>query len=316
MQHFYSIDDVPYLDRLIEKALYHKHHPKTLFSQKNITLGLFFFNPSLRTRLSSQRAAYNLGFSVITLDLNENIWKIEREKGVKMNGEKAEHIQEAIPVMAQYCDILGVRSFGKLENEEEDLADNTLKNFMKWAGKPIINLESANFHPLQAFADCITIQENKPKRHPKVALTWTPHIKPLQRAVPISFMRWCKQMDVELVVTHPAEYSLPEKFTKGITIMHNQNKALKNADFVYAKSWAAHKPYGQLPRVEELEDWRITQEKMALTKEAKFMHCLPVRRNVVVDDEVLDSPNSLIIEQANNRTFAMQTVLESILYDL
>ncbi|HEY4799265.1 MAG TPA: N-acetylornithine carbamoyltransferase [Bacteroidia bacterium] len=325
MKKFTSVHDVSNLDQLVLEALVEKKFP---FANqqlgKNKTLGLIFLNPSLRTRLSTQRAAQNLGMDVIVMNLDKDGWSIETKDGVVMDGGAAEHIKEAAAVIGQYCDIIGVRSFPKFHSREEDYSEETLSSFVKYAGVPVISLESATRHPFQSLADLITITEFGPhpqslskgdgRKRPKVVLTWAPHPKILPQAVPNSFSEWMLRADVDFVITHPQGYELDEKFTKGATILHNQDEALKGADFVYAKNWSSYKEYGKI--LSQDKNWMITNKKMALTNNAKFMHCLPVRRNVVVADEVLDGKNSVVIQQAGNRIWSAQVILKKILQNL
>ncbi len=311
MKNFTSIHDAPNVEQLVQQAFDFKKNP---LSQSNFakgkTLGMIFFNPSLRTRMSTQKAAQNLGMNIISLNVNDG-WQLEFEDEVIMNGNKAEHIKEAAAVMSQFVDVLAVRSFPTLVDREKDYADLILQKFIQHASVPILSLESAILHPLQSLADLLTIQENKKTKRPKVVLTWTPHPKALPQVVANSFCEWMDFVDVDLTVTHPEGYELSSDFSKNATIEYDQNKAFENADFVYAKNWSSFNYYGKI--LSQDENWKVTSEKMALTNEGKFMHCLPVRRNVVVDDSILDNPNSLVIEQANNRTFAAQTVLFNLL---
>ena len=330
MKKFTSVKDVENIDQLVLEALVQKKYPfanKEL--GKNKTLGLVFLNPSLRTRLSTQRAAQNLGMNVMVMNLDKEGWSIETKDGAIMDGSAAEHIKEAAAVIGQYCDIIGVRSFPKLQNREEDYSDEVLNKFLKYAGVPLISLESATLHPFQSLADLITITEvwnSKPKtvnRKPKVVLTWAPHPKILPQAVPNSFSEWMLRANVDFVITHPEGYELNPQFTSlpfeedwggAVKIIYNQDEALKNADFVYAKNWSSYKEYGKI--LSQDRNWTITNKKMSLTNNGKFMHCLPVRRNVVVADEVLDGPNSIVIQQAKNRICSAQVVLKKILENL
>lgn len=321
MKKFTSVNDVENIDQLVLEALVEKKFPfanKEL--GKNKTLGLIFMNPSLRTRLSTQRAGQNLGMNVIVVNLDKEGWSIETKDGVVMDGSSAEHIKEAAAVTGQYCDIIGVRSFPKLQNREEDYSDEVLNKFLKYSGVPVISLESATLHPFQSLADLITITEvwnSKPKtanRKPKVVLTWAPHPKILPQSVPNSFSEWMLKTDFDFTITHPPGYELAEQFTKGAKIIYNQDEALKKADFVYTKNWSSYKEYGKI--LSQDKNWMITNQKMALTNNGKFMHCLPVRRNVVVADEVLDGPNSIVIQQAKNRISSAQIVLKKILQNI
>ncbi len=314
MKQFTSIKDIDDLQKLIDLA---KEIKKSPFNFKKVgenkTIGLLFFNSSLRTRMSTQKAAQNLGMNVMVMDLNSEGWQLEFEDGAIMNNETQEHIKEAAGVISQYCDVIGVRTFASLTNKTFDDNETILNAFIKYATVPIISLESATLHPLQSFADLLTIEEHKNKLQPKVVLTWAPHPKALPQAVANSFVEWIKESNVNLVVTNPEGFNLAEEFIKGVEVTHNQDEALKNADFVYAKNWSSYTNYGKTAA--DLDEWTITEKKMNLTNNAKFMHCLPVRRNVVVSDEVIDSNSSLVLEQANNRTYAAQTVLYKILKD-
>ena len=312
MKNFTSINDVEDLGQLVDLAQNIKKNP---FGYKSIgenkTLGLLFFNPSLRTRLSTQKAAMNLGMNVMVLNIDKDGWKIEMEDGVIMNEGSQEHIKDAAAVVSQYCDIIGVRTFASLLNKEEDYQEKILTKFIKYTTVPVLSLESATLHPLQSLADVLTIKEQQKNNKPKVVLTWAPHPKALPQAVSNSFVEWIKHTDVELVITNPEGFDLYTEFTTDIKVIHDQNEALKNADFVYVKNWSSFDDYGAVSA--QNDDWSITKEKMKLTNNAKVMHCLPVRRNVVITDEVLDSENSLIMEQANNRTYAVQAVLLKLL---
>lgn len=315
MNQFLSIKDVPNLKELLDHALNIKANlsgNREIGKQKSI--GLIFLNPSLRTRLSSQRAAMNLGMDVIVLDVNSGGWKLEFEDGVIMNGDSAEHVREAAGVLGRYFDVLAIRSFAALEDREKDYEDAIVNAFAKYSGVPIINMESATGHPLQAFADLITITEHQKRKQPKVVLSWAPHPKALPQAVANSFVRWMKASEVDLVVTHPKGYELADSVMEGVSVEYDQNKAFENADFIYAKNWSSYTSYGKV--LSEDPSWMITQEKMNRTKSAKFMHCLPVRRNVVVEDTVLDSSVSIVMDQAENRIVSMQTVLESLLEEM
>ncbi len=310
MKHFLSVNDVLELPKLIQDGLKIKRTP---FADQqlgtNKMLGLLFFNSSLRTRMSTQKAAKNLGMEVMVMNVGQDSWQIETEEGVIMNGDKAEHIKEAAAVMGQYCDILGVRSFPSLTNREKDYSEHLMHSFVKYAGVPILSLESATLHPLQSLADMMTIEEHKIKR-PRVVLTWAPHVKALPQAVPNSFAEWMVRMDAEFVITHPKGLELNERYTLGAVVEHNQDKALEKADFVYVKNWSSYADYG---KIGQGADWTFTEKKLKLTNDAKVMHCLPVRRNVVIADEILDGPNSIVIQQANNRTYAAQVVLKELL---
>ncbi|TAL58599.1 MAG: N-acetylornithine carbamoyltransferase [Bacteroidetes bacterium] len=327
MKNFISVKDVENIDQLVLEALIEKKFP---FANKEIgknkTLGLIFLNPSLRTRLSTQRAAQNLGMDVMVMNLDKEGWSMETKDGVLMDGSAAEHIKEAAAVIGQYCEIIGVRSFPKLLNREEDYSNEVLNKFIQYAGVPVISLESATLHPLQSLADLITITEiwnsqvPTPGSRPKVVLTWAPHPKILPQAVPNSFSEWMLRSNVDFVITHPEEYELDARFTSlpsgsgQAKIIYNQEEAFKGADFIYAKNWSSYKEYGKI--ISQDKKWMITNKKMVLTNQAKFMHCLPVRRNVVVADEVLDDPNSIVIQQAKNRIYSAQVVLKKILQTL
>ena len=315
MNRFLIPADLGDLKKALEEAKYLKNNPFADQSLgRNKTLLLLFFNSSLRTRLSSQRAGFNLGMNVIVLDINKDGWKLETEHGVVMDGDKAEHLREAVPVMGQYADIIGVRSFAAFENRDYDYSEPILKQFIEFSGRPVISLESATRHPLQSFADLITIEEYKKVNRPKVVLTWAPHPRALPQAVPNSFVEWMKIADVDLVVTHPEGYDLAPEFMKGVKYEPVQNKALEGADFVYAKNWASYNSYGEI--LSKDRSWTIDEAKMALTNGGKFMHCLPVRRNMIVSDGVLDGPDSIVIPEAANRVVSMQVVLKRMLESL
>lgn len=312
MKHFLSIHDVPDLNHLVTSGIISKRNPfADQHLGKNKTIGMLFFNSSFRTRLSTQKAAQNLGLNVISLNVGQDSWGLEMEEGVVMNGTKAEHVKEAAAVIGQYCDIIGVRAFAGLQDRDRDYQELVLKQFQNYSGIPVVNLESATRHPLQSLADCITIQENRIKERPKVVLTWLPHFKPLPQAVANSFSEWMNRMDVEFVVTHPKGYDLAPEFLGNATVLYDQDKALEGADFVYGKNWSSYTSYGQV--LTPGNDWMISEAKMQLTDHGKFMHCLPVRRNVKVTDEVMDGPRSLVIEQAANREWSAQAVLKEIL---
>ena len=314
MKQFLSVDDVPSVPMLLKEAIIVKRNPrgwKELGADK--TICLLFFNNSLRTRLSSQRAAANLGMDAIVLDINAGGWKLEFGDGTVMSGDTAEHVKEGAAVIGSYFDLVAIRSFAGLENKVDDYSEKVLSAFVKYCGVPVINMESATGHPLQAFADLITIEENKTVARPKVVLTWAPHPKALPQAVSNSFVRWMKRAEVDLVVTHPEGYDLDPEVMGDMSPEYDQAKAFEGADFVYAKNWSSFTEYGKVLRTDS--EWMVTAQKMSLTNNAKFMHCLPVRRNVVVEDAVIDSPNSLVIEEATNRIVSMQTVLKTILED-
>ncbi len=280
------------------------------------TVLLIFFNNSLRTRLSTQKAARNLGLDVIVLDVNQGAWKLETERGVIMDGDKSEHLLEAIPVMASYCDLIGVRTFAGLTNRKADYSENILQQFINYSGKPVFSMESATAHPLQAFADLITIEEYRNTHHPKVVLTWAPHPRALPQAVPNSFAEWMRAADVDLVVTHPHGYELDPLFVGNARVEYDQMKALEGADFVYAKNWSCPgvttpADYGKV--ISKDMSWTVDEAHMAVTNKAFFMHCLPVRRNMIVSDEVIESPRSLVIPEAANREISATVVLKRML---
>jgi N-succinyl-L-ornithine transcarbamylase len=314
LKQFISVHDVPDINALVKKALDYKASPykdKSLGANKRI--GCLFLNPSMRTRLSTQIAAQNLGMEAIVFNVSSEGWSLEFEEGAIMNGTTVEHVKDAAPIMGQYFDILAIRTFPSLKNREEDYSEQYIKQFIKYAGIPIVSLESATLHPLQSLTDMITIQETfKETRKPKIVLTWAPHVKPLPQCVANSFAQWVTAWgEADFVVTHPEGYELDEQFTKGAIITHNQDEALKDADYVYVKNWSSYKDYGQILCKDE--SWMLTNEKLALTNNAKVMHCLPVRRNVELSDEILDGPNSIITQEAGNRVWAAQAVLSEIL---
>lgn len=312
MKKYTSVNDIIHLPELIDETLLLKKDPLSFNKLgKNKTIVMLFFNPSLRTRLSTQKAAMNLGMQVMVMNISNDGWVLEFEDGSIMNNTAAEHIKEAAQVVSQYCDILAIRAFASLTDKREDYEEKVIEGFVKYATVPIVSLESATEHPLQALADALTITEYQNKPKPKVVLSWAPHPKALPQAVANSFVKIMKLKDVDLVITHPYGYELKEEITKNVTIEYNQDKAFDNADFIYTKNWSAYTEYGKV--LTKDENWMITQNKMLLTNKAKFMHCLPVRRNVVVADEVLDSKNSLVIDQANNRTYAAQIILKKLL---
>ncbi|MCB0459122.1 MAG: N-acetylornithine carbamoyltransferase [Flavobacteriaceae bacterium] len=312
MKKYTSIKDVISLPILVEEAIALKKNPFA-FEQlgKRKVLGMLFFNPSLRTRLSTQKAALNLGMDVIVMNISNDGWVLEFEDGAVMENNGAEHVKEAAQVISQYCDVLAIRAFAELKNREEDYAEKVISSFVKFATVPVISLESATGHPLQALADAITIKEFQQKERPKVVLSWAPHPRALPQAVANSFVEFIKNTYAELVVTHPKGYELNNEIMEGVPVEYDQNKAFADADFIYAKNWSSYTEYGKILSTDK--NWIITNAKMQLTNSAKFMHCLPVRRNVVVADEVLDSENSIVIPQANNRTYAAQIVLKKIL---
>ena len=317
MRHFTTVNDIGPLDSAVREALevkanrfayQHLGHNKTLL--------MIFFNSSLRTRLSTQKAAMNLGMNVIVLDVNQGAWKLETERGVIMDGDKAEHLLEAIPVMASYCDIIGVRSFAGLKDKAEDYEERVISQFIKYSGRPVFSMEAATRHPLQSFADLITIEEYKTKPRPKVVMTWAPHPRARPQAVPNSFAEWMNATDYDFVITHPEGYELAPEFVGNARVEYDQRKALEGADFVYAKNWSAYADpnYGKVLSTDRA--WTVDTEKMALTDNAFFMHCLPVRRNMIVTDDVIESPRSIVIPEAANREISAQVVLKRILEDL
>lgn len=317
MKQFTSVADIGSLQQaLAEATMVKKDRFAWTELGRNKTLLMIFFNSSLRTRLSTQKAAMNLGMNVMVLDVNQGAWKLETERGVIMDGDKAEHLLEAIPVMGSYCDIIGVRSFAQLNNRDEDYAERVVEQFIKYSGRPVFSMEAATRHPLQSFADLITIEEYKTKERPKVVLTWAPHPKALPQAVANSFAEWAVAAGYEVVITHPEGYELDPEFTRGATIEYDQRKAFEGADFVYAKNWSAYSGdnYGKVLSTDR--DWTVDSEKMALTDNAYFMHCLPVRRNMIVTDEVIESPQSIVIPQAANREISAQTVIKRMLESL
>jgi N-succinyl-L-ornithine transcarbamylase len=317
MRNFITVKDMGNLELALEKAKYVKENP---FADcelgKNRTMLLIFFNSSLRTRLSTQKAALNLGMNVIVLDINQGAWKLETERGVVMDGDKPEHILEAIPVMGSYCDIIGVRSFAQFASKADDYGEKIISQFIQLSGKPVISLEAATRHPLQSFADLITINEYKKVAKPKVVLTWAPHPKALPQAVPNSFAEGINMTDYEFVITHPHGYELDPEFVGNAKVEYDQRKAFEGADFIYAKNWSAYagENYGKI--LCDDRDWTVDEEKMALTNNAFFMHCLPVRRNMIVTDGVIESPQSLVIPEAANRVVSAQTILKEILKSL
>ena len=317
MRHFTSIKQLPNLAEALEAAKYVKENP---FADqelgRNKTLLMIFFNSSLRTRLSTQKAALNLGMNVIVLDVNQGAWKLETERGVIMDGDKPEHLLEAIPVMGSYCDVIGVRAFAGLQDREQDYNEVIINQFIKYSGKPVFSMEAATRHPMQTLADLITIEEHKKVAKPKVVLTWAPHPRALPQAVPNSFAEGINMTDYEFVITHPHGYELDPEFVGNARVEYDQRKAFEGADFIYAKNWSAYSGdnYGKI--LCDDRDWTVDAEKMALTNNAFFMHCLPVRRNMIVTDDVIESPQSLVIPEAANRVVSAQTILKEILREL
>ena len=311
---FTSLKDIDSLSKWVSEAIEIKKNPlKNKKLGKNKTLGLLFFNPSLRTRFSTQKAALNLGMNVMVMNFTSEGWTLEFEDGAIMNQGASEHIKEAAEVVSQYCDVIAIRAFAELIDKEKDNSEVVISGFLKYATVPIINMESATGHPLQALADAITIEEFKTNQKPKVVLTWAPHPKALPQAVPNSFVEMMQLQDADFVITHPKGYELNPEITKDSKIEFDQDKAFENADFIYAKNWSNYNEYGQITNSDS--SWTVTVDKMKLTNNAKFMHCLPVRRNVIVTDEVIDSENSIVMNQANNRTYSAQLVLQKILKD-
>ncbi len=317
MKKFTTVGDIGPLDKaLAEAALIKKNRFAFTDLGKNKTLMMIFFNSSLRTRLSTQKAAMNLGMNVIVLDVNQGAWKLETERGVIMDGDKAEHLLEAIPVMGSYCDIIGVRSFAGLKDKKEDYEERVIEQFIKYSGRPVFSMEAATRHPLQSFADLITIEEFKTKTRPKVVMTWAPHPRALPQAVPNSFAEWMNATDYDFVITHPHGYELDPLFTGNARVEYDQRKAFEGADFIYAKNWSAYTDpnYGKILSTDR--DWTVDEEKMALTDNAFFMHCLPVRRNMIVTDGVIESDRSIVIPEAANREISAQVVLKRLLEGL
>jgi N-succinyl-L-ornithine transcarbamylase len=309
MKHYTSINDIENINSWIEEAKVLKANPlANIDLGQNKTLGLLFFNSSLRTRLSTQKAALNLGMNPIVMNVSGDAWGLEFEDGTVMNGNTAEHIKEAAAVVSQYCDIIAVRAFPSLTDKNKDESEQVMSAFMEHASVPIVNMESATGHPLQGLTDALTISEFKKISKPKVVLSWAPHIKALPHAVANSFTQSMQKMDVDFVIANPEGYDLNPEITGNTPIFHNQEEAFKDADFIYTKNWSSYQDYGQV--INKDPNWMITKEKIG---NAKFMHCLPVRRNVIVEDAVLDSDNSIVIQQANNRTYAAQLVLKKIL---
>lgn len=314
MRHYISVNDIDSLEDWVKEALEIKAAPLEFQELgKNKTIGLLFFNNSLRTRLSTQKAAANLGMQSMVMNFNNEGWLLEFEDGVVMDQGKSEHVKEAAQVISQYCDIIAIRAFPTLTDKEKDKSEEVLKSFKKYASVPVVNMEGSTGHPLQALADAITLEEFKSSVRPKVVLSWAPHPRALPHAVANSFVQMMQLQNADFVITHPKGYELDPEITKDSKIEYDQEKAFENADFVYVKNWSSFKDYGKV--VNKDPAWMVTNRQMDLTNKAKFMHCLPVRRNVVVADEVLDGKNSIVIAQANNRTYAAQLVLKKILED-
>lgn len=319
MENFFSVADVDDLDQVVQEALSLKANPYSWRELgKNKTLGLVFLNPSLRTRLSTQKAAMSLGMDVMVINMDKEGWALETQDGVIMNGTTVEHVREAAAVMGEYCDILGLRSFPSLKDKVADYTEELFNKFVKFCGVPVVSLESATRHPLQSLTDLITITEHKKVARPKVVLAWAPHVKALPQAVPNSFSEWMceaqKQGLVDFTIAHPTGYELKEEFTTGARIVSDLDDALAEADFVYVKNWSSYHDYGQVYPLEG--DWLMTNKKLALTNDARVMHCLPVRRDLELSSEILDGPNSLVVKEAGNRVWAAQVVLKRILESL
>jgi N-succinyl-L-ornithine transcarbamylase len=314
MEHFVSVNDVSDIDALVQKALAYKSNPlKDATLGINKRIGLLFLNPSLRTRLSTQVAARNLGMEAIVFNVDKEGWALEFEEGAIMSGSTVEHVKDAAPVLGQYFDVLCIRTFPSLKNREDDYSELVIKSFVQYTGIPVVSLESATLHPLQSLTDVITIQETfKEKRKPRVVLTWAPHVKPLPQCVANSFSQWMTAWGkVDFVITHPADYDLSNNFTKGATIIKDQDEALKGADYIYVKNWSTFADYGKIYSNDP--EWMLTEKKLSTTNNARVMHCLPVRRNVELSDEILDSQHSLVTQQAGNRVWAAQAVLSEII---
>ena len=317
MRNFTNVHDIGDLRTAVAEALEVKANR---FGYKNLgenkTLLMLFFNSSLRTRLSTQKAAMNLGMNVMVLDVNQGAWKLETERGVIMDGDKPEHLLEAIPVMGCYCDVIGVRSFARFESKADDYEEKIINQFIRYSGRPVFSMEAATRHPLQSFADLITIEEHKTVERPKVVMTWARHPMALPQAVPNSFAEWMNAAGYDFVITHPHGYELAPEFVGNAKVEYDQDKALEGADFVYAKNWSAYMDpnYGKVISTDR--SWTVTAEKMALTNNAYFMHCLPVRRNMIVSDDVIEGPRSLVIPEAANREISAQVVLKRILEGL
>lgn len=312
MKQFTSVQDIPDVSDLVQEALRLKAQPLDFqHLGKNKTLGLVFMNPSLRTRLSTQLAAQNLGMNVLVINADKDSWALEFTDGAVMDGTTVEHVKDAAPVLGSYCDIVGVRCFPGLQSREADYSEHIMRQFIRYTGKPYVSLESATLHPLQSLADAITIQEHRPVRRPKVVLTWAPHIKPIPQPVANSFAEWMCRSDVDFVITHPEGYELDPHFTGNATIEYDQQKALEGADFVYVKNWSSYRDYGKVLCTDS--GWMLTEQYLRNAPDARVMHCLPLRRNIELSDEILDGPRSLVQQQAANRVFAAQAVLKRML---
>ena len=317
MRHFTGVKDIGDLHQALQEALeIKKDRYKYVELGRNRTLLMVFFNSSLRTRLSTQKAGLNLGMNVIVLDVNQGAWKLETERGVIMDGDKSEHLLEAVPVMGCYCDVIGVRSFARFESRKDDYEEKILNQFIRYSGRPVFSMEAATGHPLQSFADWITIEEHKTVERPKVVMTWAPHPKALPQAVPNSFAEWMVAAGYEVVITQPEGYELDSRFTKGARIEYDQMKAFEGAHFIYAKNWSVATPdnYGKVISMDR--SWTVSDRQMAVTDNAFFMHCLPVRRNMIVTDDVIESPRSLVIPEAANREISATVVIKKILEGL
>lgn len=312
MKNFINSDDISDYKKIVEEAIQLKSNPNQLEDiGKNKSIGLLFFNPSLRTRISTQKASMILGLKTFVMNFNSEGWQLEFENNTIMSEDKAEHVKDAAKVLSEYCDIIAIRKFADLNNKIDDEKEIVLSSFLKYSTVPILNLESSTFHPLQGLADAITIHETKNKARPKIVLSWAPHPKSLPHAVPNSFIKMVKKNNFELIISNPIGYDLNPEITKGINIIHDQKEAFINADFIYAKNWSSYENYGKV--LINDSSWKIDRNKMSLTNNAKFMHCLPVRRNVVVDDNVIDSENSLVISQAENRIYSALIILKKLI---
>ena len=312
MKNFINSDDISDYKKIVEEAIQIKSNPNQLEDiGKNKSIGLLFFNPSLRTRISTQKASMILGLKTFVMNFNSEGWQLEFENNTIMSKDKAEHVKDAAKVLSEYCDIIAIRKFADLNNKIDDEKEIVLSSFLKYSTVPILNLESSTFHPLQGLADAITIHETKNKARPKIVLSWAPHPKSLPHAVPNSFIKMVKKNNFELIISNPIGYDLNPEITKGINIIHDQKEAFINADFIYAKNWSSYENYGKV--LINDSSWKIDRNKMSLTNNAKFMHCLPVRRNVVVDDDVIDSENSLVIRQAENRIYSALIILKKLI---
>ena len=312
MKNFINSDDISDYKKIVEEAIQLKSNPNQLEDVgKNKSIGLLFFNPSLRTRISTQKASMILGLKTFVMNFNSEGWQLEFENNTIMSEDKAEHVKDAAKVLSEYCDIIAIRKFADLNNKIDDEKEIVLSSFLKYSTVPILNLESSTFHPLQGLADAITIHETKNKARPKIVLSWAPHPKSLPHAVPNSFIKMAKKNNFELIISNPIGYDLNPEITKGINIIHDQKEAFINADFIYAKNWSSYENYGKV--LINDSSWKIDRNKMSLTNNAKFMHCLPVRRNVVVDDDVIDSENSLVIRQAENRIYSALIILKKLI---